>query len=94
MDESALAIEQIRERVINIVAKISMIDATEIHPDSSFVEMGLDSLSRIEILVELEREFGFDSEAEDEQADEELLARIQTADDAARFVEAALANKQ
>ena len=88
-----LTIEQIREHVIKIVAKISMIDATEIHADSSFQELGLDSLSRIEILVELEREFEIETEAEDEEEDERRLKQLQTVEDAARLVEMNLAVK-
>ena len=92
-DKSMGSIEQIRERVIQIVAKISMIDASEISADSSFESLGLDSLSRIEVLVELEREFEIETQMEDEQEDDKALAQILTVEDAAQLVVKNLAAK-
>lgn len=85
-----VTIQDIRPRVITILAKISGIPIEQITDQSSFEELDLDSLSRIEVLVELEREFGIES-PEDEEDDEELLQRIQSVEDAARLVEGNLA---
>ena len=82
---------EVQERVIKIVATISGIPAEEIKPDSSFDELELDSLSRIEVLVELEREF--EIETPDEEDDEDLVKRIQSVENAARLVEKNLAEQ-
>lgn len=85
-------LEEIRPRVVDILARISGIPVEEISEQSSFEELDLDSLSRIEVLVELEREFGMESSDDDEEdADDELLKRIQSVEDAARLVEGNLA---
>ena len=59
--------------------------------DSSFEELEVDSLSRIELLVELEREF--ELESDEEEQDDELVNKIQSVEDAARMVESSLATQ-
>jgi acyl carrier protein len=76
--------ENIPERVTAVVAKISGISAERIEPTTTFEEMELDSLSRIEVLVDLEREFGIETQ---EDRDEQIVASILTVQDAIRFVE-------
>ena len=80
---------EIQEGVIRIVAVISGIPREQIRADSTFEELELDSLARIEVLVELEREFG--TEAPEDQDDEEILKPIQSVTDASRLVEKNLA---
>lgn len=86
-----MSFTEIQERVIQIVALISGIPSEAIGVNSTFEELDLDSLSRIEVLVELEREFGI--ETPDDDDDEELVKRIQSIEDAARLVETNLAEQ-
>lgn len=84
-----MTITEIRPRVKTTIAKIIGVDVEQIADDATFDELELDSLSRIEVLVELEREFKLDIPEESE--DENLIAEIQTVEDAARLVEKNLA---
>ena len=80
-----IEINEIRDRVVQILARISGIPSEEISAQSTFEELELDSLSRIELLVELEREF--EVETPEDEDDEQLLEQIQSVEDAARLVE-------
>jgi len=84
-----MTITEIRPRVKKTIGKIIGLSADQIEDDASFDALELDSLSRIELLVELEREFKLDIPEEAE--DENLVAQIQTVEDAARLVERNLA---
>ncbi len=84
-----MTIAEIRPRVKQIIAKISGLKLELITDDAAFDALELDSLSRIEVLVELEREFNLDIPEEEE--DENLINEIQTVEDAARLVEKNLA---
>ena len=46
------------EKVAKILAEYKDIDVSEVKPDSSFAELGLDSLDTVEIVMSLEDEFG------------------------------------
>jgi len=84
-----MTIAEIRPRVKQIIADISGLKLELITDDAEFDALELDSLSRIEVLVELEREFKLDIPEEEE--DENLISEIQTVEDAARLVEKNLA---
>ena len=86
-----MPIEEIRERVMDILARVSGIPREEINADTTFAELELDSLSRIELLVDLEREF--DIETPEDEGDEDLLQQIHSVEDAARLVEGNLATQ-
>ncbi len=58
--------ESIQDRVLRVIATTRRVPVDTVHPDSTFEELGIDSLDRINILFELEGEF--DIEIEDEQA--------------------------
>ena len=60
--------------------------------DSTFDDIDLDSLSRIELLVELEREF--DIELPEDEKNEDLMKQIQSVEEAARLVETNLTAKE
>jgi len=45
------------QRVISVIAKTQRIPAEKISPDSTFEELGLDSLDSVNILFALEEEF-------------------------------------
>lgn len=79
-----MTIEEIRPRVKKTIAKITGLTPEMIEDDASFDSLELDSLSRIEVLVELEREFGL--EVPEESEDENLIARIHTVEDATQLV--------
>ena len=54
-------IDQIRERVMKICANYDKIDASKLDAASHFVQdLGLDSLDHVEIIMELEDEFGLE----------------------------------
>ncbi|WP_263381751.1 acyl carrier protein [Granulicella arctica] len=58
--------ESIQDRVLRVIATTRRVPLETVHPDSTFEELGIDSLDRINILFELEGEF--DVEIDDEQA--------------------------
>jgi len=58
--------ENVEERVLRVIATTRRVPLDTIHATSTFEELGIDSLDRINILFELEGEF--DIEIDDEQA--------------------------
>ena len=58
--------ETIAERVLNIIAKTQRIPVETVTPESSFEQLGIDSMDSINIIFDLESEF--DIEIDDEQA--------------------------
>ncbi len=58
--------ESIQDRVLRVIATTRRVPIETVRPDSTFEELGIDSLDRINILFELEGEF--DIQIEDEQA--------------------------
>lgn len=72
-------------QVKHIVAKISGIAADEIPEDATFEQLELDSLSRIEVLVELERQYKLNI-PETEFTEEDLVTQIQSVRHAAELI--------
>jgi acyl carrier protein len=58
--------ESIQERVFRVIATSRRIPLESVRPDSTFEELGIDSLDRLNILFDLEGEF--DIEINDEEA--------------------------
>jgi acyl carrier protein len=58
--------DSIQDRVLKIIANTRRIPLDSVRPDSSFEELGIDSLDRLNILFDLESEF--DIEIDDEEA--------------------------
>ncbi len=52
--------EEITQRVIRVIAHNQHVDPSTINPDSTFAELGIDSLDGLHILFALEEEFGLD----------------------------------
>ena len=77
---------EICQRIRSSVAKVAGLKTDDVPADATFDSLDLDSLSRIEILVELEREFKLDI-PEDDYSEEELVAQIQTIPQAIQLVE-------
>ncbi|MGM0499149.1 MAG: acyl carrier protein [Bacillota bacterium] len=73
--------ENILEKVIDIVAEELAVDRDEVTEDSSFIEdLGADSLDVVELVMAFEEEF--DVEIPDEDAED-----IRTVDDAVSYLE-------
>ncbi len=58
--------DSIQDRVLKIIAYTRRLPLESVRPDSSFEELGIDSLDRLNILFDLESEF--DIEIDDEEA--------------------------
>jgi acyl carrier protein len=58
--------DSIQNRVLKIIANTRRIPLESVRPDSTFEELGIDSLDRLNILFDLESEF--DIEIDDEEA--------------------------
>jgi acyl carrier protein len=58
--------ESIQDRVLRVIATTRRIPLETVRPNSTFEELGIDSLDRLNILFELEGEF--DIQIDDEQA--------------------------
>ncbi len=52
--------QELAKKVIGIVAAVKQVSPESIRPESTFTELGIDSLDRINILFELENEFNID----------------------------------
>ena len=73
--------DNILERVVDIVAEELAVDRDEVTEDSSFIEdLGADSLDVVELVMAFEEEF--DVEIPDEDAED-----IRTVDDAVSYLE-------
>lgn len=58
--------ESIQDRVLRVIATNQRLPLESVRPESTFKELGIDSLDRLNILFELEGEF--EIEIDDEQA--------------------------
>ena len=65
------------EKVIGILEDYTDVDASSINEDTTFEELGLDSLDTVELVMALEEEF--DTEIPDEEA--EKITTVQAAID-------------
>ena len=73
--------ENIEQKVIEIIAVSLGVDPEEVTPEASFVEdLGADSLDTVELVMEFEEEFGI--EIPDEDAE-----KIQTVGDAIEYIQ-------
>jgi acyl carrier protein len=79
--ENRMDAEEIRAGIKRIIAKVSGINCAEIADSASYVDdLGLDSLSILEIAVNVEHDFKI-KEAQDDE-----LSEIRTIEDTVRFV--------
>jgi acyl carrier protein len=70
------------EKLANYAAKQLDMDVADIHPDSTFESLGIDSLDVVEMIMDLESELGIELEMEGQ--------KIATFQELADFVEAKL----
>ena len=54
------------EKLVAFAAEHLELDPSEINPESTFEDLGIDSLDIVEMVMELEDELGVDLEIEDE----------------------------
>jgi len=73
----------LQERVIGIVADTLKIEQSEVTPSSTFESLGADSLDMLEIIMNIEKEFGID-------IDDEKAADITTVQQAIHEIQKAL----
>lgn len=78
----------VESRVVKVIAKKLEIDPEKIKPESRFVEdLGMDSLVRVEIMMNFEEEFKeFSVEIPDDAAE-----KIKTVADAVSYIESVVA---
>ncbi len=78
----------IEERIKKIIAEQLMVEEEEITPEASFIdELGADSLDTVEMIMEIEDEFGI--EIPDEDAE-----KLQTVGDAIEYVKRKVEEKE
>jgi len=78
----------IEERIKKIIAEQLMVEEDEITPEASFIdELGADSLDTVEMIMEIEDEFGI--EIPDEDAE-----KLQTVGDAIEYVKRKVEEKE
>ena len=70
------------EKLVKYAAKQLELDAADIHPESTFESLGIDSLDVVEMIMDLETELGVELEMEDQ--------KISTFQELADFIEAKL----
>ena len=70
------------EKLASYAARQLDIDVADIHPDSTFESLGIDSLDIVEMIMDLESELGIELEMEDQ--------KISTFGELADFIESKL----
>lgn len=55
------------EKLVKYAAKQLEIDVSDIHPDSTFESLGIDSLDIVEMIMDLESELGVELDMEDQK---------------------------
>ena len=76
-----MSVENVQERVKNIIVEQLGVDADQVKPEAQFVnDLGADSLDTVELIMALEEEF--DIEIPDEKAE-----KIKTVGEAIDYIE-------
>ncbi|HJD19596.1 MAG TPA: acyl carrier protein [Candidatus Avelusimicrobium excrementipullorum] len=77
-----MSVENVQERVKNIIVEQLGVEADQVKPEAQFVnDLGADSLDTVELIMALEEEF--DIEIPDEKAE-----KIKTVGEAVSYIEA------
>ena len=78
-----MSVENVQERVKNIIVEQLGVEADQVKPEAQFVnDLGADSLDTVELIMALEEEF--DVEIPDDKAE-----KIKTVGEAVSYIEAA-----
>jgi acyl carrier protein len=56
--------ETIQARIFHVISRSKRINLTAVQPDRTFEELGIDSLDRLNLLFDLESEFGIEIDDE------------------------------
>ena len=72
----------VTQRVVDAIARSKRVDAAGIRPETTFEELGLDSLDAIELLFEIEEEFDLTVEDEAVQGKENVAQVIAAVEEA------------
>lgn len=76
-----MSVENVQERVKNIIIEQLSVDADQVKPEAQFVnDLGADSLDTVELIMALEEEF--DIEIPDDKAE-----KIKTVGEAVAYIE-------
>ena len=79
--EDKMSVENVQERVKNIIVEQLGVEADQVKPEAQFVnDLGADSLDTVELIMALEEEF--DVEIPDEKAE-----KIKTVGEAIAYIE-------
>ena len=79
--EDKMSVENVEERVKNIIVEQLGVEADQVKPEAQFVnDLGADSLDTVELIMALEEEF--DVEIPDEKAE-----KIKTVGEAVAYIE-------
>lgn len=79
--------EQVKARVIRVIARVLALEEEEISPDANFIfDLGADSMQSLELVAALEEEFGIEME------EDEALSR-QTVSEAVDFIKKIIGGK-
>lgn len=83
-----MSVENVQERVKNIIVEQLGVEADQVKPEAQFVnDLGADSLDTVELIMALEEEF--DIEIPDEKAE-----KIKTVGEAVDYIEQNAKNKR
>jgi len=74
---------EVKEKVFSRVAENMGVEKESLKPETSFQELGADSLDMVEFAIDVEEEFGIVVEQED-------MSKIKTLGDAVQFIEGKL----
>ena len=86
----------VSERVIRVFADFKKVDPSEIKPDTTFEELGFDSLDGLNLIFELEEEFDIvvpDDKVQSMQSVAEVINGIESIVDAKEAPHAAAAER-
>ena len=78
-----MSVENVQERVKNIIVEQLGVEADQVKPEAQFVnDLGADSLDTVELIMEFEKAFGITI------PDEDAGEKISTVGDAIAYIEA------
>jgi acyl carrier protein len=65
--------DEVEKRVLTVLSNINKVDKSKLNSTSAFSSLGLDSLDTVEVIIQIEEEFGID--LHDEQASNILTVK-------------------
>eukprot|EP00612_Vaucheria_litorea_P004254 CAMPEP_0171466032 /NCGR_PEP_ID=MMETSP0945-20130129/8939_1 /TAXON_ID=109269 /ORGANISM="Vaucheria litorea, Strain CCMP2940" /LENGTH=145 /DNA_ID=CAMNT_0011993891 /DNA_START=81 /DNA_END=516 /DNA_ORIENTATION=- len=78
--DTFLPVEEVQERVINVVKAFEQVEDSKVTPTSHFInDLGLDSLDTVEVVMAIEEEFVI-------EIPDDMAEKLLTIEDAVKFV--------